>query len=882
MSWPLSHDFNEAIQNPRLAFTDPELKAGEAVVGARGLPLPRSGTSRTYQVRGADGKDWAVKCFTRPVVGLAERYARVSDALEQAKLPFVVGFTFLPEGMLVAGARRPVVKMEWVEGLLLNQVVRENAAKPPVLAALGQMWVRLCRRLREARIAHADLQHGNVLLVPGARPGAYGLKLIDYDGMYVPALANQPSGETGHPAYQHPTRAATRAYSPDVDRFPHLVVLAALKGLEAAGLGLWERHDTGDNLLFTEDDFKKPAESKVMRELWKTEHPAVQALVGRLALACGKPIPQTPWVDEFAPDGDPSPLDNDARRAAAAALGVSLPVPVTLPPEPTYGTAPVAVVVALPPEPSAAPQPAAAVQEVDVELVEERKAERKPEKKPEKQADRKAEKQTERKRPAYRPPTEKSNSRALLLIAGGVLLLAGGIATVVALSGNKQPPDDTVQKPGDGDNGVVPPKDKNPVDPKGTEPKEKQPKDKGPLTPQHPKPKEFDATGVRLALPDTKVPWAQVKFSADGRWLVASIGPHFRAFDAQTGAAQPPIADVAGGKSAEALFALTDDRLAYWVRDATTLPVIDLKTGRSVGGLSLAGLPGAKGGAAEMLWVSPDGRYVAGSRQYGGEPVPVRVMDAKTSKVVVATDWPGGSVQFTGDGSRVLRCSTYAAAGGGSSCRPERPTGSGRSTSPRRSETAGSSRRSQDGGLLLCLRQGTVDHRHVTVEGERGGSPRTSRPVTAPTPGTSRRTGDGPRSGKKSVGNLRTSSSSTRPPAGSSVGYGMPNRPAGGAPTRSPSPPTGGPWPRRGASTNRRRSPCSMSRALDHSHPRTTRRNRSGSCRSRSGGPSNSGSTRRSPGSRPASTGASSSSAGSARLAHAVSTRRRGRWCRTR
>ena len=45
MSWPLSHDFNEAIQNPRIVFTDPDLKGGEAVVGATGLPLPRSGNA---------------------------------------------------------------------------------------------------------------------------------------------------------------------------------------------------------------------------------------------------------------------------------------------------------------------------------------------------------------------------------------------------------------------------------------------------------------------------------------------------------------------------------------------------------------------------------------------------------------------------------------------------------------------------------------------------------------------------------------------------------------------------------------------------------------------------------------------------------------------
>src|SRR5262245_26692838 len=165
MNWPLSQDFNEAIQNPRVAFADPDLKATEAVVGAQGLPLPRSGNfADVYQLRGANGRDWAVKCFTRPVVGIGDRYARVSEALARAKFPFTVEFSFIAEGIRVCDAWRPVVKMDWVEGFQLNQVVRENAAKPAVLAALLQMWCKLAKRLRDAGIAHADLQHGNVLL----------------------------------------------------------------------------------------------------------------------------------------------------------------------------------------------------------------------------------------------------------------------------------------------------------------------------------------------------------------------------------------------------------------------------------------------------------------------------------------------------------------------------------------------------------------------------------------------------------------------------------------------------------------------------------------------------------------------------------------------
>jgi hypothetical protein len=64
----------------------------------------------------------------------------------------------------------------------------------------------LASRLREAGVAHGDLQHGNVLLVPATDTDRLSLKLVDYDGMFVPALTGAQTGEVGHPAYQHPQR----------------------------------------------------------------------------------------------------------------------------------------------------------------------------------------------------------------------------------------------------------------------------------------------------------------------------------------------------------------------------------------------------------------------------------------------------------------------------------------------------------------------------------------------------------------------------------------------------------------------------------------------------------------------------------------------------
>jgi WD40 repeat protein len=522
MNWPLPTEFNEAVQTPSLVFADPDLKAGTPVVGATGLPLPRAGNfADVYQIRGADGRDWAVKCFTRPVTGLDERYQKVGEALAAAKLPFTVRFQFLADGIRVRGEKRPAVKMEWVDGLLLNQFVRDNAAKPAALDALLVIWVRMCRKLRELGIAHADLQHGNVLLVAGSRPGAFGVKLIDYDGMYVPALAARPSGEAGHPCYQHPGRATGRVYSPDLDRFPHLVIATALRGVAVLGPKLWEKYDTGDNLLFTEADFKNPAGSAVMRDLWDAGDRGLAALVGSLAAACGRPIPQTPWLDHLAPDGVPMPLGPGPHKQAVDALGLpetaaqiepfgreevveAVPIPESLPEDELEALAPVA----------AGP----------------------------------------RAEPKRRAPPPAKSANKLPMVVGGLLVAVGAVIGIVAFGGKKS--DDTAQVPSRGDPAPEPKGETpKPTEPAKNAEKKARPKSdtKMPETvPPVVVPKlvpptapvgdgNFDPVGA----PNLSVQWAaetkslvrQVRFGPDGKTVVAveSIIPLIHVLSAADG-----------------------------------------------------------------------------------------------------------------------------------------------------------------------------------------------------------------------------------------------------------------------------------------------------------------------------------------------------------
>jgi serine/threonine protein kinase len=331
LNWPLSQDYNEAIQNPATSFADPLLRRGAALLNNLGLPLPRSGNfADVYPFRDSTGRLWALKCFTRPVSDLPQRYAAIDRHLQRYSLPFTVGFRFHPRGIRIRGQWFPLLQMDWVDGVTLDEFIRRHGQSSANLEALFRIWVRLCRRLRQSDVAHGDLQHGNVMLVPSSQPDRLGLMLIDYDGMWVPELARRPPAEIGHPHYQHPARAEGY-YGPDIDRFPHLVIACALRALIVGGYDLWRQHDTGDHLLFRDQDFTQPEQSALLRQLWTYDDPILSSLLGHMILAARKPISETPWLDHLLVNAETLALDSDQRHEVGTRLGLQGPISVTTP-----------------------------------------------------------------------------------------------------------------------------------------------------------------------------------------------------------------------------------------------------------------------------------------------------------------------------------------------------------------------------------------------------------------------------------------------------------------------------------------------------------------------------------------------------------------------
>jgi len=278
MAWPTPQDYNEAVQNPKLAFADSELQMGCPELTPLGLPRAITGGFASVYKLQCPQRTWAIRCFLRQFHDHERRYAAISEHLTRLRLPYTVGFTFLRDGIKVRGQWYPILKMEWVQGEPLSAFIERHLGNRSTLLSLARRWVEMVKELQQASIAHGDLQHGNVLVVDGQ------LRLIDYDGMYVPTLSGEGSHEVGHRNYQHPLRTESD-FGPYLDNFSAWVVYVSLIAL-AADPGLWKQFGSGDeSLLFRRRDFEQPEASNVIRVLERHRDEQI-----RSAIALFKPL----------------------------------------------------------------------------------------------------------------------------------------------------------------------------------------------------------------------------------------------------------------------------------------------------------------------------------------------------------------------------------------------------------------------------------------------------------------------------------------------------------------------------------------------------------------------------------------------------------------
>ena len=193
MPWPAPAEYQQAIQNPQHCFVDPELQAGQPILTPLGLTRVASGRfASVYQIRNGS-RAWAVRCFVRQITDQEHRYHLISQHLQKVQLSSLVEFVYQPQGIRLSGQWYPIVKMEWVEGKPLHTFVEYNLRAKKVLQDLAIQWRSLVAELHRVQVAHEDLQHGNILVSRGR------VRLVDYDGLFIPSLRGEKSRELGHP-----------------------------------------------------------------------------------------------------------------------------------------------------------------------------------------------------------------------------------------------------------------------------------------------------------------------------------------------------------------------------------------------------------------------------------------------------------------------------------------------------------------------------------------------------------------------------------------------------------------------------------------------------------------------------------------------------------
>lgn len=281
MSWPNEQEYNEAIQNPQTCFEDIDLRTGKVEINQLGLPKPRSGNFATVYKVDSGTKKWAVRCFRRQTQDQQERYSAINAYLQQVSLAYTVGFTYLIRGVRIRGQWYPIVKMEWADGVPLNTWIERNLNNRDALTSFLKSFISMLATLQRASIAHGDLQHGNIL-VSNSSP-----VLVDYDGMYVPALSGKTSSEVGQANYQNPRRSA-RDFGPYLDNFSGWVIAVSLFAL-AVDPKLWHNFKGGDDcLLFRKPDFEYPERSALLKALDSEQSQELRQMVNlfKTILAC--------------------------------------------------------------------------------------------------------------------------------------------------------------------------------------------------------------------------------------------------------------------------------------------------------------------------------------------------------------------------------------------------------------------------------------------------------------------------------------------------------------------------------------------------------------------------------------------------------------------
>ena len=264
MQYPLISEYVKAIQDAgdnldKLAYLSP-------VLDDHGEPYRSSGAFAVVfkMLDKSTGKYYALKCFTEEQEGRADAYRQIADELGMVDSPYITSVKYMEKELFVDSQCEedefPVLLMDWVEGETMETYISSNYCNQYAMSMLCYRFGKMAAWLRTQSFAHGDVKPDNIIVRPDG-----SLSLVDYDGMFVPSMKGCKSPTVGTKDFCHPLRTVDD-FDETIDDFSLASIALSLKAISMNST-LLDTYGASDRLLFSENDYRNPSNSKVISAL---------------------------------------------------------------------------------------------------------------------------------------------------------------------------------------------------------------------------------------------------------------------------------------------------------------------------------------------------------------------------------------------------------------------------------------------------------------------------------------------------------------------------------------------------------------------------------------------------------------------------------------
>ena len=210
------------------------------------------------------GKCYALKCFTEEQEGRAEAYRQIAEELEFVDSPYITSVKYLEKELFVDSncedEEFPVLLMDWIEGETMETYIAANYTDTHAMSMLCYRFCKMAAWLRSQSFAHGDIKPDNIMVRPDGT-----LTLVDYDGMFVPAMKGQKSPTVGTKDFSHPLRTIDD-FDETIDDFALASIALSLKAI-SLNPSLLQTYGASDRLLFSAADYLDLSKSNTFTAL---------------------------------------------------------------------------------------------------------------------------------------------------------------------------------------------------------------------------------------------------------------------------------------------------------------------------------------------------------------------------------------------------------------------------------------------------------------------------------------------------------------------------------------------------------------------------------------------------------------------------------------